>query len=618
MYEAGLCVHYLAGNANKCSGRDRTRWHVPFERNSNFTGRKELLDDLRQRLEQQSNSTRKIAIIGLGGVGKTQLVLELAHHMREHCAVFWIPVNNLANLQTAYYEVAKQLRLPGCEKNGDHILELVQSYLSDESIGPWLLVLDNAENFALWTSPCSPGSGQKCLIDLLPKSTQGSIIFTARNRKVGVDLAQNDVVEVPAMDESGATQLLQNYLVNKTLVDTDCHVVPVLLKYLTYLPLAIVQAASYINKNRTSLSAYKDLLLEKDESAMALLEQEFQDDGRYRDTMNAVATTWMISFEQICREDFLAAEYLCLIACVDSKDIPESLLQGWPATNKISAIGTLDAYSFLKKHSDKSTLDMHPLIHLATRGWLIKKEELTAWQSEAVNRLRRLLADADEPNRTKWRMYISHAQFAVFDHIKAGDEMIHLAVECGRCLKYDGRYHEEETMCRIVLKHREKVLGPKHPDTLASINNLGSVLSGQGKYEEAEAMHQQALRDGERVWGPEHPATITSINNLGLVLYNQGKYEEAEGMYRQALRDREKVQGPEHPDTITSVNNLGLVLSDQGKYEEAEAMYRRALRDREKVQGPKHPDTLTILNKLGLVLAAVNSLQCLHSHLDQT
>ena len=89
-------------------------------------------------------------------------------------------------------------------------------------------------------------------------------------------------------------------------------------------------------------------------------------------------------------------------------------------------------------------------------------------------------------------------------------------------------------------------------------------------------------------------------------------------MYRQALRDREKVQGPEHPDTITSVNNLGLVLSDQGKYEEAEAMYRRALRDREKVQGPKHPDTLTILNKLGLVLAAVNSLQCLHSHLDQT
>jgi Tfp pilus assembly protein PilF len=36
----------------------------------------------------------------------------------------------------------------------------------------------------------------------------------------------------------------------------------------------------------------------------------------------------------------------------------------------------------------------------------------------------------------------------------------------------------------------EKALGPKHPNTLTSISNLGSVLARQGKYEEAEAMHQ--------------------------------------------------------------------------------------------------------------------------------
>lgn len=124
-------------------------------------------------------------------MGKTQLALELAHRIRERWAVFWIPVNSLPNLQTAYYKVAKKLRLPGCEKNGDHILESLQAYLSDESIGPWLLVLDNADDFSLWNSSVSLESGQKRLVYYWPKSTQVSIIFTTRNRKVTNDLVQD-------------------------------------------------------------------------------------------------------------------------------------------------------------------------------------------------------------------------------------------------------------------------------------------------------------------------------------------------------------------------------------------------------------------------------------------
>jgi Tfp pilus assembly protein PilF len=56
------------------------------------------------------------------------------------------------------------------------------------------------------------------------------------------------------------------------------------------------------------------------------------------------------------------------------------------------------------------------------------------------------------------------------------------------------------------------------------------VLERQGKYEEAEAMHRQALRGYEKVLGPEHPDTLTSVNNVGLVLERQGKYKEAEAM----------------------------------------------------------------------------------------
>ena len=575
---------------------------MPFERNPKFTGRKELLDDLVQKL-QQSTNTKRIAVFGLGGVGKTQLVLELAYQMQQLCAVFWIPVNSLANLQGAFYEVAKKLRLLGCEKDGDHIVELVQSYLSDESIGPWLLVLDNADDLSLWNYPFSLESGQKRLIDLLPKSTHGSIIFTTRNRKVTSDFVQ-DMVEVPEMDEPEATHLLKATAGVSEFAETDHHVVPILLETLTYLPLAIVQAASYIRKNGVSFSRYTELLMDQEDDVINILGEEFYDKGRYHDVSHAVAKTWIISFQQICRDDHLAAEYLSLMACVDHKDIPQSILvEGSLRRTETNAIGTLDAYSFTKKHSDSTMFDMHCLVHLATRSWLKEQDRLSSWQGKVVLRLTGLLANVDQTNQAQWRLYISHAQFAVMDHDTVGDEIIDLAAKCGRCLEYDGRYREAETMYQIVLGHRERVLGSEHPHTLASIGSLALVLSDQGKYEEAEAMHQEALRDQEKVLGPEHPDTLASISSLGLVLSHQGKYEEAEAMHQQALEGSEKVLGPEHPDTLASISNLGNVLDSEGKYEEAEAMHQKALKDKEKVLGPEHPGTLTSISSLALVLS---------------
>jgi len=56
--------------------------------------------------------------------------------------------------------------------------------------------------------------------------------------------------------------------------------------------------------------------------------------------------------------------------------------------------------------------------------------------------------------------------------------------------------------------------------------------------------------------GKEHPDTLASVNNLASVLQDLRKYEEAEQIYRRALEGREKVLGKEHSDTIASVNNL--------------------------------------------------------------
>ena len=99
-------------------------------------------------------------------------------------------------------------------------------------------MFDNADDIDMWVN--RPRSGKSSgLIEYLPRSKQGCIVFTTRDRKTAVKLAYQTVVEVPEMDEDVATQLLQKYLVNQDLVNNKRDA-KLLLSQLTYLPLAIV------------------------------------------------------------------------------------------------------------------------------------------------------------------------------------------------------------------------------------------------------------------------------------------------------------------------------------------------------------------------------------------
>ena len=71
-------------------------------------------------------------------------------------------------------------------------------------------------------------------------------------------------------------------------------------------------------------------------------------------------------------------------------------------------------------------------------------------------------------------------------------------------------------MHQRALEGIEKVLGPEHLGTLASVSKLGLALDGLGKHKEAEAMHQRALEGSEKTLGLEHPNTLNNRANLGL------------------------------------------------------------------------------------------------------
>jgi tetratricopeptide (TPR) repeat protein len=449
-------------------------------------------------------------------------------------------------------------------------------------------------------------------MDCLPISQDGRIIFTSRDRKTAYDLVQRGhIIEVPELSEDMAIDLLQKHVPRHVLGKHEDDA-KFLLKQLTYLPLAIVQAASYINKNGISLSEYLLLLADQEEEVVDLLSEHFEDDSRYRDNdrhvkvKNPVATTWLISFEQIRLRDPLAADYLSFMACVDSKNVPQSLLPPGPSRKgEVDALGTLHAYSFIQKRAEglapeDLALDTHRLVHLATRNWLRKEKLLAQWTEKVVERLADVIPNHKNHNRSIWRRYLIHARYALDSRLidQDGKRRIDLAWKVGKCLNSDGRWKEAETLFMQVMKFRKTALGEEHPDTLTSMNYLAFLFKCQGKYEAAERLYKENLRLSIKVLGKEHSDTLRSMNNLAVLFYSQGKYEAAKPLYKETMWLLNKVLGKEHPNTIKSMNNLAVLFYRQGEYEAAEPLYKETLQLNKKVLGKEHPDTLTSINNL--------------------
>jgi hypothetical protein len=101
-----LDVVPMYGNERLAGNR---HWMVPFSRNAAFVGRESHIASLEEAV-LRSGSTRKTAICGLGGIGKTQIALELAYRVRDRdpeMSVYWIPCTSYGNVEQAYLNIAQ-------------------------------------------------------------------------------------------------------------------------------------------------------------------------------------------------------------------------------------------------------------------------------------------------------------------------------------------------------------------------------------------------------------------------------------------------------------------------------------------------------------------------------
>lgn len=582
------------------------------------------------------------ALVGLGGIGKTQIALEYAYqHMRDYHTVVWLRADSLSTLRLDFAAIATLLNLPEKQQpDQEQIIAFVKQWL--KNMTRWLLIFDNAVN-------------PQDIYNFIPSPCYGHILITTRSQSFAPEIgAQSIDVDEMTQEEAMDFLLQRARIINRTASHTSAALTDQTLAHtitetLGRLPLALDQAGAYIQRTQCGLSRYYDSYQKEHEKLLHY-------PGTRIAYPHSVASTWSLNVEKVREANPVAIHLLYLFAFLHPNAIPEAMLlasASKPGT-ALAAIASnqtaldlateeLLKYSLVRRNPDARTYTIHRLVQTVVKDQMPQdmQRQWAEWAVQAVNEV------FPEVKFTTWpqcELYLSHAQTGV-THIAQWDmksaEAARLLDRLGTYLLQHGRYSDAEELLERGLKIREQLFGPRHLEVAHSLANLGLLSYYQYQDARAESLYLRALEINEQLPGPTHPMLIDLLHHLGLFYYNQDqyiqaesyyqkarailaqtseaepgdlaknlsglgltwykqkKYAEAEPLLKQALAMNTKTLGTDHPDVASQLTNLARLYQDQGKYTEAEALFQRALTIREHALGPSALAVAASLHYLG-------------------
>jgi tetratricopeptide (TPR) repeat protein len=579
-------------------------WNVPFHPNPFFTGRDLLLAELNASRTAPAVTGRRVALTGLGGVGKSQLTVEYAYRRRaDFDLIWWVRAEQPTSLVADYAALASQPRLAddlnlAPDTPQETAMVAARAWLEHQQ--RWLLVFDNAVEPA-------------ALVDLLPRSGMGQVVITSRTGIGWEQLATPLPVEVLAPADAAGFLLTRT---NQSGPQAEA-AATTLAETLGGLPLALEQAGAFITASGTiTLAGYAELFATQ---ARELLRR-----GQPVGYQHTVATTWSLALETLQQTAPAAVDLLTLAAFLAPDDLPQPLLVSHhdelpepleaTAADPLAlsdAVAALRRYSLVRVVADG--LFVHRLLQTVVRADMEPDTERT-WAATAVRLLR-----AGFPDRSSviaaWpecERLLPHV-LAVAEHGQRLEVELKVRLwlqhQAAIYLWSRGRYRQALTLQEEALAGRRRLLTDNHPDTLFSMQILAAIRRNLGDLDGARQLLEEALTGRQRVLGNDHPDTLWSMTSLAVTRRQLGDLHGARELHEQALEARRRVLGDDHSDTLWSMLNLAETHRDLGDLQNAHRLQEQALAGYRGVFGDNHPDTLTSMTSLAETRRSLGDLQ---------
>lgn len=302
---------------------------------------------------------------------------------------------------------------------------------------------------------------------------------------------------------------------------------------------------------------------------ISLLSRDFKDNTRDSNSRNAVAVTWLISFEQIKRDDPKAAEILFFLAFIKVKEIPLSILPSSGSREEFThAVGTLIGYSFLtrqgKEGQEKGELyDMHRLVHRATKIWMQKGCIFDEWAGRAVDHMVNLFSREQWASSELWQVCVPHMIRALQETDQMGMEWMiaesrtYLCLVLGLSLAAEGRTSEAIKWPSERVAWTNCMLREDDLQSLTAKYALAVADHDAGKLTEAIELLETVVTIEANTLAENHPELLEAQRQLARVYMANGEVKRPTELLEKVVSIESRIHDPENLSRLSSVRVIG-------------------------------------------------------------